>query len=126
MKIIMNSRNYQILKTFIGKMSMELIDVNSVRKYTQIRGISEFVFPFYHAIFYDNKTFEHSERNLIEIDFELEKKYIDYGLDYFSKFDSQDIEFFLKENKLNYLTIDDIMYALVELIMELRLVTEED
>ena len=59
MKIIMNSRNYQILKTFIGKMSMELIDVNSVRKYTQIRGISEFVFPFYHAIFYDNKTFEH-------------------------------------------------------------------
>lgn len=126
MKIIMNSRSYQILKTFIGKMSMELIDINSVRKYTQIRGISEFVFPFYHAIFYDNKVFEYPERNLIEIDFELEKEYIDYGLDYFSKFDSQDIEFFLKENKLDYLTIDDVMYSLVELIMELRLTMEED
>lgn len=126
MKIIMSSRNYQILKIYIGKMSMELIDVNSVRKYTQTRGILEFVFPFYYAIFCDNKTSEHLEKKLIEIDFQLEKEYIKYGLDYFSKFDSQGVELFLKENKLNYFTVDDVAYALIELIVELRLAMEED
>lgn len=125
MKIIMSSRNYQILKIYIGKMSMELIDVNSVRKYTQTRRILEFGFPFYYAIFCDNKTIEHSEKKLIEIDFELEKEYIKYGLDYFSEFDSRDVEFFLKENKLNYFTVDDVAYALIELIVELRLAMED-
>lgn len=50
LSVMITTRNFQILKTFLGKLSSELMKLNDIRRGKEVKE-NDFVFFLYHSMF---------------------------------------------------------------------------
>ena len=115
--VMISTRNFQVLRTFLGKLSSELMKINDIRRGRKPRE-NDFVFFLYHSIFWESETEEYEYLNTIIANFELEKEYLYNAMTYLRGLDMEELEWLLKEMKLDYMTPTDVACAIVELAFE--------
>lgn len=115
--VMISTRNFQVLRTFLGKLSSELMKLNDIRRGRKPRE-NDFVFFLYHSIFWESETEEYEYLNTIIANFELEKEYLYNAMTYLRGLDMEELEWLLKEMKLDYMTPTDVVCAIVELAFE--------
>ena len=117
LSVMMSMRNFQILKTFLGKLSSELMVTNDRRRGREVKE-NDFVFFLYHSVFWENEVEEYEYLNSVIATFELEKEHLYNALSYLRSLDMEDMEWLLKQMKIDYMTPTDIICAIVELAFE--------
>lgn len=91
--------------------------VNDIRRGRKPR-VNDFVFFLYHSIFLGSETEEYEFLNTIIMNFELEREYLYNAMTYLRGLDMEELEWLLKEMKLDYMTPTDVACAIVELAFE--------
>lgn len=117
LSVMITTRNFQILKTFLGELSSELMKLNDIRRGRKSRE-NDFVFFLYHSMFWESETEEYEHLNTVITIFELEKEHLYDAMKYLRGLDMEELEWLLKEMKLDYMTPTDIACAIVELVFE--------
>ena len=115
--VMISTRNFQVLKTFLGKSSSELMKINDIRNGRKPRE-NDFLFFLYHSMFWESETEEYEYLNTVITIFELEKEHLYNAMKYLRELDMRELEWLLKEMKLDYMTPTDIACAIVELAFE--------
>ena len=113
----MQEKAVEKLKTFLGKLSTELMGANDRRRGRDVKE-NDFVFFLYHSIFWENEVEEYEYLNSVIATFELEKDHLYNALTYLRNLDTEDMEWLLKQMKIDYMTPTDIICAIVELAFE--------
>lgn len=119
--VILNSENYGICLTFLGSMTERMISKNLNYKNKHNYFISDSMFEFYYEMFSHNSKIEKITDEFVKLNFELDYYLIDEVTGYLSSLSTDDFEFFLKEMRIEYFTPNEVMEALVELILVLRI-----
>ena len=117
LSVMMSTRNFQILRTFLGKLSSEIMITNDMRRGRKPRENNS-VFPLYHSLFWANDIEEYEFLNTIVTTFELEQEHLYNAMTYLRSLDMEELDWLLKEIKIDYMTSTDIACAIVELVFE--------
>lgn len=115
--VMISTRNFQILRTFLGNLSSELMKVNDIKMGRYPRE-NDFVFFLYHSMFWESETEEYEYLNTIIANFELEKEYLYNAMVYLRGLDTDELKWLLKEMRIDYMTWIDVACAIVELAFE--------
>ena len=117
LSVMITTRNFQILKTFLGKLSSELMKLNDIRRGKEVKE-NDFVFFLYHSMFWESDVDEYENLNAVVVTFELEIEHTYNAVAYLRNLDIEELDWLLKEMNLDYMTSTDIACAIVELAFE--------
>lgn len=117
LSVMITTRNFQILKTFLGKLSSELMKLNDIRRGKEVKE-NDFVFFLYHSMFWESDVDEYEYLNAVVVTFELEIEHTYNAVAYLRNLDIEELDWLLKEMNLDYMTSTDIACAIVELAFE--------
>ena len=117
LSVMITTRNFQILKTFLGKLSSELMKLNDIRRGKEVKE-NDFVFFLYHSMFWESDVDEYENLNAVVVTFELEIEHMYNAVAYLRNLDIEELDWLLKEMNLDYMTSTDIACAIVELAFE--------